>query len=187
MTPSPIGILRTTFIDDPTPIPGMPKLYQHIATTLSPTWFYLSASPYNLYPFLRPFLHTHYPKGTLILRDASWQDLSGFLESLIQGTAAYKESRMDKIHTWLPNRKILCVGDSTQSDPEAYGAIYRKYKGWIRAIFIRKVTDVAEMNATEKNSDARFEAAFEGVPRSVWTIFDDPKDLTQAVEALTTI
>ena len=28
---------------------------------------------------------------------------------------------MKKINSWLPKRKMICIGDSTQSDPEAYG------------------------------------------------------------------
>ena len=91
---------------------------------------------------------------------------------------------MEKIHAWLPCRKVLCVGDSTQSDPEAYGDMYRKYKGWVRAIFIRKVVDVSEMKGTDKNDDARFEKAFRGVPRSVWRTFEDPRELYAAVDAL---
>ena len=117
----------------------MPPLYTHIQSLLNPTWFYLSASPYNLYPFLRTFLHANYPKGTILLRDASWMDLSGFFMSLTMGTEAYKTGEMDKVHSWLPKRKVLCVGDSTQTDPEAYGNIYRKHKGWVKKIFIRKV------------------------------------------------
>lgn len=38
MTPSPIGILRSTFVSNPTPIAGMPELYAHINSLLSPTW-----------------------------------------------------------------------------------------------------------------------------------------------------
>jgi phosphatidate phosphatase APP1 len=184
MTPSPIGILRSTFVDDPAPIPGMPPLYALIQSLLNPNWFYLSASPYNLHPFLRSFLHTHYPPGPIILRDASWMDLGGFLASLTQGTEAYKSTRMVTLHEWLPKRKVICVGDSTQSDPEAYGDIYRKFGGWIKAVFIRKVTDVAEMKGTDKNTDERFEKAFEGVPREVWRTFEDPAELRGAVDAL---
>ncbi len=184
MTPSPIGILRSTFVSDPTPIRGMPELYKRVNTTLNPSWFYVSASPYNLYPFLRNFLHAHYPPGPIILRDASWQDLGGFLTSLTQGTEAYKSSRIDRIHDCLPKRKVLCVGDSTQSDPEAYGDIARKYKGWVKAIFIRKVTDVAEMQGTDKNKDERFEKAFKDVPREIWKTFEDPEELYRAVDAV---
>ncbi|KAL8700553.1 MAG: hypothetical protein Q9201_005383, partial [Fulgogasparrea decipioides] len=138
LTSSPIGILRTTFLSNPTPITSMPAFYSHIHSFLNPTWFYLSASPYNLYPFLRTFIHANYPKGTILLRDASWMDLSGFLKGLTQGTEAYKRERMEKVHHMLPKRRVLCVGDSTQSDPEAYGDIYRKYRGWVKKIFIRK-------------------------------------------------
>jgi phosphatidate phosphatase APP1 len=28
---------------------------------------------------------------------------------------------MRKIQSWLPQRRVICIGDSTQSDPEAYG------------------------------------------------------------------
>jgi hypothetical protein len=57
--------------------------------------------------------------------------LGGILKSLTQGTQAYKADRMNKIHDWLPNRKFICVGDSTQSDPEAYAEMYEKYPDWI--------------------------------------------------------
>ena len=184
MTPSPIGILRSTFVSEPTPVASMPDLYAHMAQTLSPTWFYLSASPYNLYPFLRAFLHAHYPSGPLILRQASWMDLGGFLASLTQGTEAYKRDRIEKLHRWFPKRKVICVGDSTQSDPEAYGDICRKHKGWVKAVFIRKVTEVAELNSTGKNEDQRFEKAFQDVPKSVWRTFEDPAELYAAVDAL---
>lgn len=101
----------------------MPELYaylQSILTTSAP-FFYLSASPYNLYPFLREFRDRYFPHGQLILRDASWMTISGLLSSLTLGTEKYKVDRMRKIHRWLPRRKMICIGDSTQSDPEAYG------------------------------------------------------------------
>lgn len=84
----------------------------------------------------------------------------------------------------LPRRKVLCVGDSTQSDPEAYGDIYRLFGGaWIKRIFIRKVTDIAQMDGA-KNEPERFEKAFCDVPRGVWTVFEDPAELYDAVDGL---
>ncbi|KAI9790094.1 MAG: hypothetical protein M1816_005564 [Peltula sp. TS41687] len=186
MTSSPLGILRTTFIDIPQPISTMPELYEHINRRLrSPAWFYLSASPYNLYTFLHNFITTHYPAGTIILRDASWMTLGGFLSSLTVGTQDYKTSRIEKIQRWFPQRKFLCIGDSTQTDPESYGEMYRKFGGgWIKGIFIRKVLDVAEINKTDKNTDERFEKAFKGVPRDVWRTFVDPKELWEDIDRL---
>lgn len=102
----------------------MAELFSDIVSSLpkdSP-WFYLSASPYNLYPFLREFRENFkFPGGTMILRDSSWRTVSGLLTALTMGTEEYKADRMKKINSWLPKRKMIVFGDSTQSDPEAYG------------------------------------------------------------------
>jgi hypothetical protein len=176
------GILRTTFAEEPRPIAGMPAFYAHLHQQLIPAWIYLSASPYNLYPFLRQFLRSFYQPGTLMLRENSWQDLNSVGKMWTEGTQAYKEERMDQIHQWLPRRNVLCVGDSTQSDPEAYGTIYRKYPGWIRAIYIRRVTDIPHME--RRNSEHRFQAAFHDVPESVWKVFDDPEEMYALIDRL---
>ncbi|KAI1636665.1 hypothetical protein F4809DRAFT_650423 [Biscogniauxia mediterranea] len=177
-TSDPIGILRTTFVDTPQVCPGMPQLYRHIQNVIqdSSPWFYLSASPYNLYPFLREFRQQNYPHGTIILRDQSWMSLSGLLTTLTLGTEDYKVDRMQKIHSWLPKRKMICIGDSTQSDPEAYGEIYRAFPGWVKLILIRKVEDIAAIGIEAKNEPERFEKAFKGVPREAWHVFTDPAE-----------
>ncbi|KAI1343657.1 hypothetical protein F5Y15DRAFT_172568 [Xylariaceae sp. FL0016] len=184
-TSDPIGILRTTFIDEPQPCEGMPALYQHIAQMIGDNspWFYLSASPYNLYPFLRDFRQRHYPHGTIVLRDASWMSLPGLLTTLTLGTEDYKVDRMEKMHQWLPQRKMICIGDSTQSDPEAYGEIYRKYPDWVKVILIRKVEDIAALGIESKNEPDRFEKAFKDVPRDVWHVFTDPADCNQKIQS----
>ncbi|KAF1947472.1 hypothetical protein EJ02DRAFT_333533 [Clathrospora elynae] len=185
LTSSPVGILTTTFAEEPEPIKGMPELYKHMAQKLdTPPFWYLSASPYNLYPFLRQFREQYYPNGTMILRDASWMNLAGFLTSLTQGTEAYKVDRIEKVHGWFPKRKFILIGDSTQSDPEAYGEAYRKYDKWVGAIYIRKVTGVAEMDEEKKNDPERFEKAFKGVPKDIWYVFEDPQELYAKIDAL---
>lgn len=185
LTSSPVGILTTTFAEEPEPIKGMPELYKHIVQKLgNPPFWYLSASPYNLYPFLRQFRDTYYPNGTMILRDASWMNLAGFLANLTQGTEAYKVDRIEKVYTWFPKRKFILIGDSTQSDPEAYGEAYRKHTKWIGAIYIRKVTGVSEMDEGRKNDPERFEKAFKGVPKDLWYVFEDPQELYAKIDAL---
>jgi phosphatidate phosphatase APP1 len=84
---------------------------------------YLSASPWQLYPFLLDFVRTNYPWGQIILRDMSYLELWSFIASLTIGTQQFKENRMEKIHSWLPHKQWLCIGDSTQKDPEAYGTM----------------------------------------------------------------
>ncbi|KXX76026.1 Phosphatidate phosphatase APP1 [Madurella mycetomatis] len=182
-TSDPVGILRSTFVSEPTPVPGMPDLYAYLQSmvTTSAPFFYLSASPYNLYPFLRGFRDTYFPHGQLILRDASWMTISGLLSSLTLGTQKYKVDRMKKIHRWLPRRKTICIGDSTQSDPEAYGEICRMFPGWIKLILIRKVTDIAAVGIEDKNEPARFEKAFAGIPRETWHVFEDPAECWELI------
>lgn len=182
MTLEPTGILRTTFAEEPVPIAGMPEFYRHVQDQLNPTWFYLSASPYNLYPFLHQFLHENYLPGTLILRDYSWMDISGLIKSFTENTQEYKVDRMEKIRSWFPQRKVLCIGDSTQKDPEAYAEMYNRYPEWIHAIMIRKVNDVEHME--DKNKPERFEEAFKNVPASVWTLFEDAEELYAFVDRL---
>lgn len=103
----------------------MPELYTHMQATLhKPVWFYLSASPYNLYPMLRSFTSQFFPRGQIILRTMSWMEFQSFLVSLTVGTQEYKEERMATVMRWLPDRKWVLVGDSTQKDPEAYATTY---------------------------------------------------------------
>jgi hypothetical protein len=183
MTPDPLGVLKSTFVDIPKVVNGMPELYTSINSLFSnPAWFYLSASPYNLYTFLHQFLSQHYPPGTIILRDNSWMFFAGLLQSLTQGVQAYKTDRLEKIHSWIPQRKVICLGDSTQSDPESYAEVYRKHPEWIKAIYIRKVEDAPFMK--RKNEDQRFEEAFKDVPRNVWRVFLEPQELEQSVREL---
>ncbi|BDD60650.1 hypothetical protein MPDQ_006628 [Monascus purpureus] len=183
-TPDLTGILRTTFADEPKPIEGMPQQYSHVKDQLAPTWFYVSASPYNLYPFLRGFVDANYPHGPLLLRTYSMMSLQGLHESLTKGVYEFKTSQINKIYEWLPQRRVLCVGDSTQKDPETYAEMYKTHPGWIRAIFIRKVTDAPNMNG--KNKAERFDAAFKDVPRDVWKVFEHPDELHELVNELKT-
>lgn len=180
-TPSPTGILQSTFADVPKTTTGMPEFYKGLDETFkSPAWFYLSASPYNLYPFLHEFIKNNYPPGTIILRDASWMNFAGLLQSFTQGVQEYKTDRVAKIQSWLPKRKFICIGDSTQSDPEAYAQMYTKYPDWIKAIYIRKVTDAPNM--ANKNKNQRFVEAFKDVPDHVWRVFVQPDELTDHVK-----
>ena len=54
---------------------------------------------------------------------------------------------------------------------------YRKYPGWITAIWIRIVEGVDPPKEKELNSAERFEIAFKDVPRQVWRTFKDPAEL----------
>jgi len=172
-------LLYHTFVEeDASPTPGMPDFYKLIKATLNPAYFYLSASPYNLYPFLLPFLRKNYPYGEPILRDMSWMDVGGLVQSVSVGTQGYKVAEGTKVMgTWLPRRKFVCIGDSTQKDPETYAELYGKYPDRVKAIWIRVVSGVDEEKEKELNSEERFRKAFEKVPAGIWATFTDPKTL----------
>ncbi|PKS10892.1 hypothetical protein jhhlp_002650 [Lomentospora prolificans] len=184
LTNDPIGILRETFINTPRPIRGMPELYATLKGMLpqDTPWFYLSASPYNLYPFLREFRNQYYPPGAILLREVSWRTIAGLLTALTTGTEKYKSERLDRIHSWFPKRKMILVGDSTQSDPEAYGELYRLYPGWVKCILIRKATDISSVGIEEKNAPERFDVAFKGIPKEVWYVFNEPEECHQVLQ-----
>ena len=44
---------------------SFPEFYKELKEALNPYFFYLSASPYNLYPFLHLFIQKYYPFGQL--------------------------------------------------------------------------------------------------------------------------
>jgi len=118
-----IGLLKNTFVNEPQPVADMPDLYKRIRATVNPVTIYLSASPFSLYPMLRKFTNDYYPPGTVMLRDMTWMDISSFVATLTEGVQDYKQDQMEKIHTWLPGRKWVMIGDSTQKDPESYGTL----------------------------------------------------------------
>jgi phosphatidate phosphatase APP1 len=121
-----LHLLYNTFIlEKPVAVNGMPEFYQRLKELYNPSFFYLSASPWQLYLFIKQFLNDNaYPHGTVIMREMTFREFSSFYHSWLLSPKDYKIDRMRKIHSWFPNRKFICIGDSTQSDPEAYGEMY---------------------------------------------------------------
>jgi phosphatidate phosphatase APP1 len=179
-------VLRNTFAEDPKPTPKFEGFYAHLNRVFNePAWFYLSASPYNLYPFLHAFIKKHYPLGHLILRDMSWMSIAGLFNSVSVGTEAYKTAELQRVlGKWLPTRKYILIGDSTQKDPEAYAATYKAYPETVKAIWIRVVTGVDEDEEREQNSQQRFEKTFRDVPKNIWKTFYDTDELAGLAEKL---
>ncbi|EWC43781.1 hypothetical protein DRE_07346 [Drechslerella stenobrocha 248] len=179
-------LLLHTFAEPPCPTPGFPDFYKHLDQVLDqPAWFYISASPYNLYPFLLAFLRTFYPYGEPILRDMSWMSVAGLAASVSTGTREYKTMEMRRlVGQWLPQRRYICIGDSTQTDPEAYAEIFKAFPGAIKAIWIRVVTGVSPAEEAKKNSADRFEKAFDGIPKEIWKTFHDVAELAGLAEGL---
>ncbi|KAG6896089.1 hypothetical protein C0992_010369 [Termitomyces sp. T32_za158] len=121
-----IDLAKATLVDDPVAVTGMPQLYESLSRSLdSPQFIYISGSPFQLYPFLHDFISTSFSasKGPILLQNLTVVDIPQLLEFAgNNGIFEYKLSQIDRIHGMYPNKKFLAIGDSTQKDPETYGA-----------------------------------------------------------------
>ncbi|KAK1222669.1 hypothetical protein PQX77_014472 [Marasmius sp. AFHP31] len=176
-----VKFITSTLFDDATPVPGMPDVYKSLASSLSspfpfsskPQFIYISASPYQLYPYLRTFLQNTFDPSThgpLFLQNITLSEISELLTILDSDTAQkveYKTVQIARVQKMYPRKSFLTVGDSTQGDPEVYARAFKTYgPSFIRCIWIRLVEG-------GDNSPERFAAAFEGISEDRVRLFDD--------------
>lgn len=122
-----VATIKSTFLEEPKFVPGMPDLYKSLKTSLgSPQFIYLSGSPFQLYPMVRQFINNNYPPGPALLQNLTFINIPGVLKFLQGATFDFKSERITAIQSWYPAKKFLTIGDSTQSDPEIYAAAYVK-------------------------------------------------------------
>ncbi|KAJ7752752.1 hypothetical protein DFH07DRAFT_960400 [Mycena maculata] len=163
-------LAKATLIDTPVAVTGMPDLYKSLASSLnSPQFIYVSASPFQLYPFLRDFIDTTYAasSGPIMLNNLTTTNLTSITDfAANDGIEDYKSAMIDRIQGMYPGKKFLTIGDSTQKDPETYGEAIRKYGDFIACAWIRLVDEA-------NNTQARFDAAFEGVDPSKYKLYND--------------
>lgn len=163
-----LALARSTLLEEAKPVDGMPELYQSLATSLNrPAFFYVSGSPFQLYPFLHEFIETTYPQGPLVLQNLTVFDVQGLLNFAgSDGVQEYKVKMIDRIVGMYPAKKFLAIGDSTQRDPETYAEAFKKYPDLIACTWIRTVQGA-------NNTAERFAEAFAGVPKGKFRVFKD--------------
>jgi phosphatidate phosphatase APP1 len=99
--------------------------------------FYVSSSPWNLYPVLTEFLEFQtIPLGPLMLRDWGVSE-RGVLPT---GHGEHKLGAIRQILDTYPDLPFILIGDSGQEDPEIYRDVVHQYRGRILAVYIRNVT-----------------------------------------------
>lgn len=158
-------MLRNTFLRPLQEVEGMADAYRQWADD-GAVFHYVSNSPLQLYPTLTQFLDEKgFPLGGVHLR-SFWKKGEEVHEG--EGSADHKVRTIEKLLTLYPQRDFILVGDSGESDPENYGALARKYPARIRRILIRRAPDSDE-------SEARYQAAFEGLPADLWRVFSEPQ------------
>jgi hypothetical protein len=165
------ALLRNTFCKPFQVVTGMAGLYQSWSQTPNTSFHYVSASPWQLYPSLSEFVRSNgFPAGTFHLKDFRVKDKSFF--DLFRSPERYKRGVIEPLLERFPKRRFVLVGDSAEKDPEAYGAMARKYPQRIVRILIRDVTGDAA------DSD-RYRQAFKNVPLERWTIFKSASEIHQ--------
>ncbi|KAJ2922928.1 hypothetical protein H1R20_g14204, partial [Candolleomyces eurysporus] len=164
------SLLRSTFLDEPKAVSGMPQLYSSLRTSLqNPQFIYLTGSPYQFYPFLNNFIDSTYPKGPIFTQNLTILNIPAAIEFISGsngGTFTHKTNTIDRLQTMYPQKKWLAIGDSTQKDPEVYASAFKKFPGFISCIWIRRVDNA-------DNTEKRFNTAFADVPKDKWRVFTD--------------
>lgn len=135
-------LVRGLFFDDYHPAPGMPEFYQQLSLS-GACFHYVSASPWQLYPSLAPFLDKYFPFGCLSQRHFYVGDKS--FVRFFRSSVKYKISTVSSLLERYPQRKFILIGDSGENDPEVYLDIALKYRQQVTDILIREVYDGVEL------------------------------------------
>ena len=97
--------------------------------------FYVSSSPWNLYPLLVGFFKKHeIPLGPIFLKDFGTHTV--FKASDHQ---SHKLENIRRILETFPRLPFILIGDSGEQDPEIYRRVVEDFPNRIRAIYIRSV------------------------------------------------
>ena len=113
------------------PFKGVAAFYRALHAGVNP-FFYVSKSPWNLYPVLCEFFDLQdLPRGPLLLRD--------FGLHLLRRSKDHKRNTIEDILKTYPRLPFLLIGDSGEEDPELYAGVLRRHPERIRAIYIRSV------------------------------------------------
>ncbi|KIM41602.1 hypothetical protein M413DRAFT_19017 [Hebeloma cylindrosporum] len=165
-----VALIKSTLLEAPKPVAGMPELYGKLAQSLNqPQFVYVTGSPFQLYPFLNDFIDTTYSasKGPIFAQNLTIVDPVEAIKFVSNGnTEGFKNAQIDRLRVMYLNKKWLAIGDSTQKDPEVYGASFKRHGDAIACSWIRRVEGA-------NNTDERFAAAFAGVPANKFRIYTD--------------
>jgi phosphatidate phosphatase APP1 len=164
--------LRNTFLLPFEPVPGLAEIYGNWGRQPGTQFWYVSASPWQLFPPLSEFVRSNgFPAGVFYLKNFRWKDESFF--DLFGKPDEYKLKVIEPLLKRFPNRRFVLVGDSGERDPEAYAALARKFPQQIARILIRDVT-------REPAEAERYQRAFRDVPTGLWQIFREPGEIANA-------
>jgi Uncharacterized conserved protein len=168
------ALLANTFLRDYQAVAGMAQVYEQWRM-LGVRFHYVSASPWQLYGPISDFIASEkFPAGSLHMKMFRLKDESAL--NLLAAQHQYKPEVIAKILADFPQRRFVLVGDSGEQDPEIFGDLARTHEEQVARILIRHV-------GLQAKTDNRYQAAFKGLPRERWQVFDVAAELENAISA----
>ncbi|NLV69111.1 MAG: DUF2183 domain-containing protein [Spirochaetes bacterium] len=160
-------LLENTFLNPYEAVKGMSALYRSWQTE-GADFFYLSASPWQLYEPLTQFLSAEeFPDGLMQMKVF---DLPSGVKIILDSAEKVKIPALRKLMKSFPDRKFILIGDSGERDPEIYGRIASEFGDRIEWILIRNVSG-------ESPDSKRFRTALKKFPREKFRLFKNPNEL----------
>ncbi len=175
--------LARTFLEPFAPVAGMPPLCRRLAAR-GAAFHYVSLSPWQLALPLQAFLAAEgFPEGTLELQHFRLQD--GDFADLVGDSRQKKLAVLEPLLAQWPQRRFVLIGDSGQADAEVYADLARRRPGQVAAIWIRRTPPAGGEPAAGSDAarvrdlalQAKWSAAFAGLPAELWRVFTDPAEL----------
>lgn len=161
-------LIENTFVEPFRVVPGMNGLYRRWCENGASLHF-VSNGPWQLYTPVAAMLRgDSFPEATFHMQQLRLKDAS--LATLFGDPMARKVEVIEELLRRYPKRRFVCVGDSGEKDPEAYGELARRFPMQVERILIRKVT-------AEPAEDPRYAEAFRDVPRERWQLFTTPEEI----------
>mmetsp|Transcript_53941 Transcript_53941/g.80479 ORF Transcript_53941/g.80479 Transcript_53941/m.80479 type:complete len:435 (-) Transcript_53941:126-1430(-) len=165
------ALLRNTFLEDFEAVPGMAQIYQQLYKNRNASIHFVSSSPWQLYEDLQEFTtRAGFPPATFDLKSVRVKDRT--LLNLIACPLKAKTRIIEGTLTRFPRRQFIFVGDSGEKDAEVYGALARRFPRQVQHVLIRNIGNLPPTNMT-----VRMEEAFDGIPNSKWTVFEDTSEI----------
>lgn len=167
-------LLTNTFLKEFSAVDGMADLYAHWSRQ-GAAFHYVSSSPWQLLDPLDQWRSsTGLPDGSVHLRLFKLGD--HMMRHLLRMRRHGKARVISHLVRQFPQREFVLIGDSTEHDPEIYGALARRFPNRVTAVFIRQMPH-------NPLGPTRAATAFRDV-RSHWSCFENPSELPRSIHAI---
>lgn len=144
-------VLRNILVHDHSKvkIEGVDEWFRTLASA-GASFHYVSSSPWQLYPLIHEFLEENgFPRGSIHLKH-----YSGIfsVNGVLQPSLGKKRAILRKMFKDMPHHKFILIGDSGETDLEAYCEVAKEFPDQVLAVYIRDVFDKPTMSSRSENN-----------------------------------